>query len=108
MKQIENKNFKKFGAKKVDYIFSYNLYKLFPEASVQGSEKMTDDMAKQLDGFRVKLAVNTAVSAFIKGTMVPPQWCYPVKYSYERRCEEFIKRQRWNRCSHSGRRVIIG
>ena len=108
MKQIETKSFKKFAPKKVVYVFSYHLYKTHPEVSVPGSEKMTESMARQLDGMSVKLAKSTVPSAFIKGVMVPPQWCYPAKYSYERRCEEFNRRQRLSRRPvTSGRQVIV-
>lgn len=107
MKQTTNTSFKKFNPKKVQYIFSYHLYKQHQETSVPGSYKMTEELAKQLDGMSVKLAKSTVPSAFIKGVMVPPQWCYPVKYSYERRCEEYVRRQRFSRSAHSGRQVII-
>lgn len=107
MKQTTNTSFKKFSPKKVQYIFSYHLYKAHPEAHVTGSEKMSEELAKQLDGMSVKLAVGFAPSAFIKGVMVPPQWCYPAKYTESRRYEEFLRRQRWSRQeSTSGRRVI--
>lgn len=107
MKQTTNTSFKKFSPKKVQYIFSYHLYKQHQEASVSGSYKMTEELAKQLDGMSVKLAKSTVPSAFIKGVMVPPQWCYPAKYSYERRCEEYARRQRFSRRpSTSGRQVI--
>lgn len=107
MKQTTNTSFKKFSPKKVQYIFSYHLYKAHPEAHVTGSEKMSEELAKRLDGMSVKLAKSTVPSAFIKGVMVPPQWCYPAKYSYASRCEQFVKQQRWSRQeSTSGRRVI--
>lgn len=107
MKQIETKSFKKFIPKKVVYVFSYHLYKTHPEAVVPGSEKMTEELAKRLDGMSVKLAKSTVPSAFIKGVMVPPQWCYPAKYTESRRYEEFLRRQRYSRQeSTSGRRVI--
>lgn len=107
MKQRINKDFKKLESGKM-YIFSYNLFKAHPEAHVTGSEKLTDEKARQLDGYIVKIAKGTAPSAFMRGTMVPPQWCYPAQYDYERRAEQFVNDKRWNRCSHSGRRVIIG
>ena len=107
MKQTTNTSFKKFSPKKVQYIFSYHLYKQHQEASVPGSYKMTEELAKQLDGMSVKLAVGSAPSAFIKGVMVPPQWCYPAKYDASRRYEEFLRRQRFSRRpSTSGRQVI--
>ena len=107
MKQTITTSFKKFKPRKVVYIFSYHLYKTHPEAVVPGSEKMTESKARELDGMSVKLAVSAAPSAFIKGVMVPPQWCYPAKYSYERRCEEYARRQRFSRRpSTSGRQVI--
>ena len=107
MKQTTNTSFTKFVPKKVVYVFSYHLYKQHQEVSVPGSEKMSEELARRLDGMSVKLAKSTVQSAFIKGVMVPPQWCYPVKYSYERRCEEYARQQRWCRTSHSGRQVII-
>lgn len=108
MKQIETKSFKKFAPKKVVYVFSYHLYKTHPEAVVPGSEKMTEELARQLDGMSVKLAVSSAVSAFIKGVMVPPQWCYPAKYTESRRYEEFLRRQKYSRRpATSGRQVIV-
>ena len=107
MKQTTNTSFKKFSPKKVQYIFSYHLYKSHLESSVPGSEKMTDEKARQLDGMPVKLAKSTVTSAFIKGVMVPPQWCYPARYDASKRYEEFLRRQRFSRRqSTSGRRVI--
>ncbi len=107
MKQTITTSFKKFVPKKVVYVFSYHLYKQHQEVSVPGSYKMTEELAKELDGMSVKLAVSAAPSAFIKGVMVPPQWCYPAKYTYERRCEEYARRQRFSRRPlTSGRRVI--
>lgn len=107
MKQTVTKSFKKFIPKKVVYVFSYHLYKQHQEVSVPGSYKMTEELAKRLDGMSVKLAKSTVPSAFIKGVMVPPQWCYPAKYSYASRCEQFVRQQRWSRQeSTSGRRVI--
>lgn len=108
MKQRVNNDFKRFEFGKVMYVFSYNLYVSHPEVSVPGSKKLDNEKAKQLDGYIVKLASNKAVSAFMKGVMVAPQWCYPAPYSYEKRAEQFNRNQRWNRASHSGRRVIIG
>lgn len=107
MKQTTNTSFKKFIPKKVVYVFSYHLYKSHLESSVPGSEKMSEELARRLDGMSVKLAKSTVPSAFIKGVMVPPQWCYPAKYDASRRYEEFLRRQRWSRQeSTSGRRVI--
>lgn len=107
MKQITNTSFKKFVPKKVVYVFSYHLYKQHEEVSVPGSEKMTESKARELDGMSVKLAKSAVPSAFVKGVMVPPQWCYPAKYTESRRCEEFLRRQRYSRHeSTSGRRVI--
>ena len=108
MKQTTTTSFKKFKSGKVQYIFSYHLYKQHQEASVPGSYKMTDEMARRLDGMSVKLAKSTVPSAFIKGVMVPPQWCYPAKYDASRRYEEFLRRQRFSRRpSTSGRQVIV-
>ena len=108
MKQTTTTSFKKFVPKKVVYVFSYHLYKSHLESSVPGSEKMTEELAKQLDGISVKLAKSTVPSAFIKGVMVPPQWCYPAKYTESRRYEEYVRRQRFSRRpSTSGRQVIV-
>ena len=105
MKQRVNKNFNKLESGKM-YVFSYNLFKAYPKAYVTGSGKLTDERAKELDGYIVKIARGTAPSAFMKGTMVPPQWCYPAPYDYERRAEQFVRDQRWQRSTYSGRRVI--
>lgn len=105
MKQRVNKNFEKLE-KGYMYVFSYNLFKTYSEAHVAGSKKLTDERAKELDGYIVKIAKGTAPSAFMKGTMVAPQWCYPAPYDYEKRAQQFYNDQRWQR-THSGRRVII-
>lgn len=109
MKQRINKNFGKYEYKKVDYIFSYNLFKAHNEIIV-GNEGhiLTDSVAKKLDGKIIRIRTMETKVGFCGGYLIAPQWAYPIKFDAERRYREFHERQRWSRGQHSGRVVIIG
>lgn len=106
MKQYENKNFKKYEYKKVDYVFSYSLFKAHPMVVGNKGHELTDEEAKKLDGKIVRIRTMETKVGFCGGYLIAPQWAYPVKYDPEKRYKEFHERQRWNR-QHSGR-IVIG
>lgn len=88
MRQIKNKDFKKFKLGKMDYKFSYNLYKKFPREH----KSLTDEVAKDLDGIVVRITRrNTLKGSLPGGYLVPPEWCYPIKYSSENRYMRWMK-----------------